>query len=63
MVDHNIFDILACPSCKGKVIYKKQEQEIICRPCGLAFPIKDGIPIMLAEQARSITTDERMQEK
>lgn len=63
MINHNIFDILACPNCKGNVSYQKQKQEVICHPCALAFPIRDGIPVMLTEQARNITLDERMQKK
>tara|TARA_Y100001935_G_C17252032_1_gene481520 strand:- start:295 stop:474 length:180 start_codon:yes stop_codon:yes gene_type:complete len=51
-------EILVCPICKGKLIYEKKNQELICKVDKLAFPIKDSIPIMLAEDAREISEDE-----
>lgn len=58
MIDKKLLEILACPLCKGKLIYQKQNQELICKVDKLAYPIRDGIPIMLADQARHITADE-----
>jgi uncharacterized protein YbaR (Trm112 family) len=52
-----LLDILVCPLCKGKLI--KQEQELICKFDRLAYPIKDGIPIMLEQEARLIPLDEK----
>ncbi len=49
MVDKELLDILACPSCKGDVFLEKDK--IVCKKCGLKYPIKDGIPIMLVEEA------------
>ena len=51
--------LLVCPLCKGKVDIQEHNQEIWCRADGLAFPIRDGIPVMLADEARTLTTDER----
>lgn len=49
MIDQSLLDILACPSCKGDVELK--DDKIRCIKCGLRFPIRDGIPIMLIDEA------------
>ena len=46
--------------CKGPLLYKKAEQELICKPCRLAYPIKDDIPVMLEEEARKLPPDEEV---
>ncbi len=51
-MDARLLDILVCPLCKGPLQYDKQAQELICNPDHLAYPIRDGIPIMWAEDAR-----------
>ncbi len=51
-MDTRLLDILVCPLCKGPLKYDKQAQELICSPDHLAYPIRDGIPIMWAEDAR-----------
>lgn len=53
-MDARLLDILVCPLCKGPLIYKRENKELICKPDRLAFAIKDGIPVMLAEEARRI---------
>tara|TARA_R110002073_G_scaffold154785_1_gene309940 strand:+ start:1236 stop:1418 length:183 start_codon:yes stop_codon:yes gene_type:complete len=53
-MDTKLLDILVCPLCKGPLLYKKSENELICKPDRLAFSIKDGIPIMLEDEARRI---------
>ena len=53
-------DLLVCPLCKGEVEIHEDDQEIWCRADGLAFPIRDDIPVMLADEARTLTTDERI---
>ena len=53
-------DLLVCPLCKGEVAIREDDQEIWCRADGLAFPIRDDIPVMLADEARTLTTDERI---
>lgn len=57
-MDKKLLDILACPLCKGKLQYQKTDQELICKIDKLAYPIRDGIPIMLADQARRLTAEE-----
>jgi uncharacterized protein len=49
MIDKELLDILACPACKGDV--KLVEKKIVCVKCGRKYPIKDGIPVMLVDEA------------
>lgn len=53
-MDPKLLDILACPLCKGPLLYRKAEAELVCKPCRLAYPIKDDIPVMLEDEARKI---------
>lgn len=53
-MDKKLLDILVCPLCKGKLIYEKTSEELICKFDKLAYPIRDGIPIMLEDQARQV---------
>jgi uncharacterized protein YbaR (Trm112 family) len=53
-VDARLLDILVCPLCKGPLVYRKDDQELICKADRLAFPIRDGIPVMLEEDARKL---------
>ncbi len=53
-MDKHLLDILACPICKGKLIYRPEENELWCLVDRLAYPIKDQIPVMLEEEARSL---------
>jgi uncharacterized protein YbaR (Trm112 family) len=53
-VDPKLLDILVCPICKGPLLYKKEAGELICRADRLAFAIRDGIPVMLEEEARRL---------
>ncbi|MDB2705127.1 Trm112 family protein [Pseudomonadota bacterium] len=57
-MDKTLLEILACPSCKSTLTYKKAEQELICPACQLAYPIRDDIPVMLTDEARQLTGDE-----
>ncbi len=58
MVDRKVLEILVCPVCKGPLIYRKKEQELICKADRLAYPIRDDIPVMLEEEARHIDLEE-----
>ncbi len=58
MVDKKLLDILACPLCKGPLVLRKAEQELVCKGDRLAFPIRDDIPVMLEEEARELSLDE-----
>ena len=53
-IDPKLIEILVCPVTKGNLIYNKETSELFSRKAGLAFPIKNGIPIMLVEKARKI---------
>jgi len=59
-MDKSLLEILACPACKGKLIYRKASQELICPACRLAYPIRDDIPVMLTEEARELAADEEI---
>ncbi len=59
-MDNKLLDILVCPVCKGPLHYERPAQELICSPCRLAYPIKDGIPVMLPEEARALPADEEV---
>ena len=59
-MDKKLLALLACPVCKGELKLDKERQELICRADGMAFPIRDGIPVMLATEARTLTSDERL---
>ncbi len=59
-MDKRLLDILACPVCKGPLIYLKETGELICRADRLAFPVRDGIPVMLEEAARELAPDEEV---
>lgn len=57
-MDMKLLDILVCPLCKGPLLYRKNEKELICKADRLAFPIRDGIPIMLEDEARKLPPEE-----
>jgi uncharacterized protein YbaR (Trm112 family) len=59
-LDKNLLDILVCPICKGKLVYPAGRQELICKGCRLAYPIRDGIPVMLEDEARALPADEEV---
>ena len=56
-MDKHLLEILVCPLCKGKLI--KKDQELICRFDRLSFPVRDGIPVMLEQEARLIPLEEK----
>mgnify|MGYP003353823333 FL=1 len=53
-MDPKLLDILVCPLCKGPLLYRKAEMELVCKADRLGFPVKDGIPVMLEEDARKL---------
>ena len=60
-VDPKLLEILVCPLCKGKLVYRKEARnELICKADRLGFPIKDGIPVMLEEEARKLPPEEEV---
>ena len=50
MIDKDLLEILACPACKGDV--EQRDEKIVCIQCGRKYPIKDGVPIMLVDEAK-----------
>lgn len=56
-MDKRLLDVLVCPLCKGRLLLK--DEELICRFDRLAYPIRDGIPVMLEQEARLIPLDEK----
>ena len=59
-MDARLLEILVCPLCKGPLVYKRSEKELICKPDRLAYPIRDDIPIMLEEEARKLDPAEEV---
>jgi uncharacterized protein YbaR (Trm112 family) len=57
-MDPKLLDILVCPVTKGPLIYDKAAQELVSIESGLAYPIRDGIPVMLEDEARRLSADE-----
>lgn len=53
-MDKKLLEILVCPICKGPLDYDKKNSELICKVDRLAYPIRDGIPVMLEDEARTI---------
>ncbi len=59
-MDNKLLDILVCPVCKGPLVYKKEQGELICKGDRLAYPIKDDIPVMLEQEARELPAEEEV---
>jgi uncharacterized protein YbaR (Trm112 family) len=57
-VDPKLLEILVCPASKDRLIYRKEANELVSRKARLAYPIRDGIPIMLVDEARALTDEE-----
>jgi uncharacterized protein YbaR (Trm112 family) len=57
-VDPRLLEILVCPLTKGPLRYDREAQELISEEAGLAYPIRDGIPIMLVDEARQLAEEE-----
>ena len=57
-MDPKLLEILVCPLCKGPLVFRREAGEFVCRGDRLAFPVRDGIPVMLEEEARTLAPDE-----
>lgn len=57
-MDPKLLEILVCPVCKGPLEHRRAARELVCRRCRLAYSIKDGIPVMLADEARTLSAEE-----
>ncbi|TNE76316.1 MAG: Trm112 family protein [Gammaproteobacteria bacterium] len=60
MIDKKLLSILVCPVSKAPLEYDREHDELICRASGLAYPIRDGIPVMLESEARQLSVDEKL---
>ncbi len=59
-MDPKLLEILVCPLCKGPLLYRKEDQELVCKGDRLAYRIQDGIPVMLEEEARRLEDTEEV---
>lgn len=59
-MDKELLSILVCPVSKAPLEYDAEAQELLCRASGLAYPIRDGIPVMLESEARQLESDEKL---
>ncbi len=60
MLDKKLLQILVCPVTKAPLDYDETNAELICKASGLAYPVRDGIPVLLETEARVLTTDEKL---
>ncbi|REJ70201.1 MAG: Trm112 family protein [Proteobacteria bacterium] len=60
MLDKKLLQILVCPVTKAPLDYDESAQELVCKASGLAYPIRDGIPVLLEGEARVLTADEKL---
>jgi len=58
-MDKKLIEMLVCPVSKAPLEWNAETQELVCRASGLAYPVRDGIPVMLEEEARKLTLEER----
>ena len=60
MMDRKLLDLLVCPVSKAPLTYDEDKQELVCKASGLAYPIRDGIPVMLESEARVLSAEEKL---
>ena len=60
VLDRKLLQILVCPVTKAPLDYDEVKQELVCKASGLAYPVKDGIPVLLEGEARQLTADEKL---
>jgi uncharacterized protein len=63
MLDARLLDILACPLCKSPLRYAQPDAVLVCRADRLAFPVRDGVPVMLENEARVLASDDPLLER
>jgi uncharacterized protein YbaR (Trm112 family) len=56
--DKKLLDIVACPACKGKLIYKANDAKLICKFDRLVYPIRENIPVLLESEAKTVSSEE-----
>lgn len=57
-MDKRLLDILVCPVTKGPLVWDADRQELLCKASRLAYPVRDGVPVMLEEEARTLSDEE-----
>ena len=57
-IDASTLQIIACPNCKGRLVYAEKTDELVCRGERLAYPIEEHIPVLIADKARTLTAEE-----
>jgi uncharacterized protein YbaR (Trm112 family) len=62
-MDTRLLEILACPVCKGTLRFERDAQVLVCRMDRLAYPIQDGVPVMLEEEARQLAADDPLMDR
>lgn len=60
-MDKKLLSLLVCPVSKAPLEYSEEKQELICKASGLAYPVRDGIPVMLESEARQLSVDEKLE--
>ncbi len=63
MLDPRLLEILACPLCKSPLLFRREASVLVCRADRLAFPITDGVPVMLESEARVLSSDDPLLER
>ena len=61
MLDKELLEILVCPVSKAPLLWREEQNELVCKASGLAYPVRDGIPVLLEEEARPLSDDELRQ--
>ncbi|HED32811.1 MAG TPA: Trm112 family protein [Gammaproteobacteria bacterium] len=56
-MDKKQIELVACPECQGRLTYDKSTKELLCEQCKLAFPVEDGIPVLMAERGRKLESE------
>lgn len=59
LIDKELLEILACPACRGEIKHDQEKEKLICQKCGRRYPIREGIPVMLIDEAESPSKDEK----
>ena len=60
MLDKKLLQILVCPVTQASLDFDETAQELVCKASGLAYPVRDGIPVLLEGEARALTADEKL---
>jgi len=60
VLDKKLLQILVCPVTKASLDYDEAKQELVCKASGLAYPVRDGIPVLVEGEARQLTADEKL---